>query len=263
MEDNTTDRTRLVADTTGSDFTPVSYDIAPEDRPLAEYYAQFDPLATPSPVQLTGGGSFKAPERFTVEILPPDRRAKVQQELAQVPDHRRAEREHELVLEALKQNSIELRVKAGPGAGATEVERERLLIAREVYDLENEEARIYAQLAEVEQWVPVFDKETGAPVIDPRTGQQQVKAVEVVQGARRKAMEARAAEIRRQIGLLDGFEGDRRLQRALKATVEAGKSRQQQLAEEQEARRVADQINREERIKAKAEAYAKNRRNVL
>jgi hypothetical protein len=34
------------------------------------------------------------------------------------------------------------------------------------------------------------------------------------------------------------------------------------LAEEQEARRMADEINREARIKAKAETYAKNRRNT-
>lgn len=84
MDTTTNDRARLVADFTGSDFEPTSYDIAPEDFELAERLAQFDPLATPSPVQLTGAGSFKAPERFTVGILPPDRRAKVEQELAQV-----------------------------------------------------------------------------------------------------------------------------------------------------------------------------------
>lgn len=262
MDNTTPDRAHLVVDTTGSEFEPTSYDIAPEDLELAERLAQFDPLAVPSPVKLTGGGAFKAPERFTMSILPPDKRDGIASKLAQVPADLRSQREHELVLEALKQNSVHIRVKAGPGEGATPVERERFLIAREVYDLEKEEARIYAQLAEVERWVPVFD-ENGEQVIDPKTGQQKVQAVELVQGDRRKAMEARAAEIRRQIALLDGFEGDRRLQRALKATVEAEKARQQQLAEEQEARRMADQINRDERIKAKAEVYAKHRRHTL
>ncbi|WP_416832993.1 MAG: hypothetical protein ACMUJI_07820 [Erythrobacter sp.] len=261
--DNNTDRARLVADTTGSEFEPTSYDIAPKDMPLAERLASFDPLATPSPVKLTGGGAFKAPERFTVEILPPDRRAKIEQELAQVPGSQRAQREHELVTEALKQNSVELRIKAGPGEGATPVERERFLLAREVYELENEELAILAELAKVEKAVPVFNEITGEPVIDPKTGQQQMKLIDLIQGDRRKAMEARAAEIRRQIDLLNGFEGDRRLQRALKVTVEAEKARQQQLAEEQEARRRADEIIRNERIEAKAEAYAKNRRNTL
>ncbi len=263
MDTTTNDQARMVADTTGSDFTLPSYDIAPEDFELAERLSQFDPLATPSPVKLTGGGAFKAPERFTLSILPPDKQGPIAAQLAQVPAYVRAEREHELVVEALKRNSIELRVKSGPGSGATPVERERFLLAREVYDLESEETRLLTQLAEVDRWVPVFDTETGAPVIDPKTGQQQVKAVEVIQGDRRKAMEARVAEIRRHIGLLDGPEGDRRLQRALKASVEAEKARQQQLAEEQDARRMADEINRDQRVKAKAEVYAKHRRNTL
>ncbi|MDC8754847.1 hypothetical protein OIK40_09365 [Erythrobacter sp. sf7] len=262
MDNTTTDRAHLVVDTTGSDFEPTSYDIAPEDRELAERLAQFDPLAVPSPVKLTGGGAFNAPERFSVSILPPDKRGGIEAQLARVPADQRAQREHELVLEALKANSVNIRIKAGAGEGASPVERERLLIAREVYDLENEETSIYAQLAEVHRWVPVFD-ENGARVIDPNTGQQKVQAVEVVQGDRRKAMEARVADIRRQIELLDGFEGDRRLQRALKVTVEAEKARQQQLEEGQEARRRADEINRDMRVEAKAQTYAKHRRSAL
>lgn len=261
--DNSTNPDRLVAETSGSDFTLPSHAIDPEDRELAEALANFDPLAVASPVTLTGGGSFKAPERFTLSILPAEKQTPIAAQLAGVPAHLRAQREHELVTEALKQNSIELRIKAGPGAGATPVDRERLLLAREIYDLENEEAAILTQLAEVEKWVPVYDEITGRPVLDPKTGQQQLTAVDRVQGDRRKGMEARVAEIRHQIALKHGIEGDRRLERALKDSVEAEKARRQELAEEQEARRMAEQINRDERVKAKAEAYAKNRRHSL
>jgi hypothetical protein len=263
MDTTTNDQARMVADTTGSDFTLPSYDIPPEDFELAERLSQFDPLATPSPVKLTGGGAFNAPERFTLAILPPDKQGPIAAQLAQVPANVRADREHELVVEALKKNSVDLRIKAGPGAGATPVERERFQLAREIFDLENEELAIAVELAKVEKSVPVFDEVTGAPIIDPNTGQQQMQLVNLIQGDRRKAMEARVAEIRRHIGLLDGPEGDRRLQRALKASVEAEKARQQELAEEQDARRMADEINRDQRVKAKAEVYAKHRRNTL
>lgn len=258
MEDTNPDRTRLVADPTGSDFTPPSYEIAPDDMELASRFASFDPLATPSPVQLTGGGAFKAPERFSLSILPPDKQAPIAAELARLPANARAEREHELVMEALKQNSIELRIKAGPGEGATPFERERFQIAREIHELETEELSIYAQLAEVEKWVPVFS-ETGEPVIDPKTGQQQVQAVQTIHGDRRKAMEARAKELAYRIDLLKGPEGDRREQRALKATVEAEKQRQQQLAEREEVKRLADELAREKRIRQQAEALARHK----
>jgi hypothetical protein len=261
--DNPNDPGRLTADTTGSSFTLPTHAIAPEDQERANRLASFHPLATPSPVTLTGSGSFKAPERFTLSILPPEKQAPIAAQLAQLPLGQREAREHELVTEALKQNSIELRIKAGPGPGATPVERERFLLAREVYDLERAEEAVLMQLGEVEKWVPVYDEITGKPVIDSKTGQQQLVAVQRIQGDRRKAMEARAAEIRHQIALKEGIEGDRRLQRALNLTVEAEKAREEALAIDQEARRLSEEINREVRVKALAEAYAKNRRNSL
>ncbi len=77
----------LVADTTGSDFTVASYDIAPEDQDRAEQLLNFDPLSAPSPVRLTGGGAFNAPERFTLAILPPEKQAPIAAELASVPQN--------------------------------------------------------------------------------------------------------------------------------------------------------------------------------
>lgn len=261
MEDNTT-RTRLSVDPTGSDFTVPSHDIAPEDQARAQSLLSAfnaDPLATPSPAKLTGGGAFKAPERFSLSILPPDRQGPIAAQLVQVPAHQRADREHELVVEALRQNSLELRIKAGPGEGATPLEREQFAVARDINDLEAEEIEIQRQLAEVEKWVPVYDDVTGEPVIDPRTGQQQVKAVEIIQGDRRKALEARAKELAYRAGLLRGIEGDRRIQKALAQTLELEKQQRQQLAEREEIERRAEEIAREKRINQQAEARAKFR----
>lgn len=259
MDNQPTDRARLVADTTGSDFNPPSYELAPEDHELANRFANFDPLATPSPVSLTGGGSFKAPELFTLKILPPEKQAPIAAQLAQLHPDVRAQREHELVTEALKQNSLELRIKAGPGQGATAFERERFSIAREIHELESEELSIHSQLAEVEKWVPVFNEVTGEPVIDAGTGRQQVQAIEHIQGDRRRAMEARAKELAYRAELLKGTEGDLREQKALKATVETEKHRQHQLAEREEVKQMADELAREKRIRQQAEALARHK----
>lgn len=266
MDNTTNDHARLVADTTGSDFTMQSDDIAPEDQARAqELLSAFnaDPLATPSPVRLTGGGAFKAPERFSLSILPPEKQGPIAAQLARVPANVRAEREHELVVEALKQNSTELRIRAGTGEGATPLEREQFSVARDIAELEAEELAIRTQLAEVEKWVPVYDEATGAPVIDPRTGQPQVKAVEIIQGDRRKALEARAKELAYRADLLRGPEGDRRIQRALAQTIELEKQQRQQLAEREEVKRRAEEISRQKRIDKQAEALSRFKDNAL
>lgn len=266
MDNTSTASARLAVDTTGSDFTMPSYDIAPEDQARAqELLSAFnaDPLATPSPVKLTGGGAFKAPERFTVSILPPDKQGPIAAQLAQVPANVRAEREHELVVAALKQNSTALRIKAGPGEGATPLEREQFAVARDINELEAQEFEIQRQLAEVEKYVPVYNEITGEPVIDPRTGQQQVKAVEIIQGDRRKALEARVKELAYRADLLRGVEGDRRIQKALAQTIELEKQQKQQLADNAEIERRAEEIAREKRITQQAEARAKFKANAL
>jgi hypothetical protein len=266
MDNTSPANARLAVDTTGSDFTMPSYDIAPEDQARAqELLSAFnaDPLATPSPVKLTGGGAFRAPERFTLSILPPDKQGPIAAQLAQVPASVRAEREHALVVAALKQNSTTLRIKAGPGEGATPLEREQFAVVRDINELEAEEIDIQRQLAEVEKWVPVYNEITGEPVIDPRTGQQQVKGVEIIQGDRRKALEARLKELAYRADLLRGVEGDQRIQKALAQTIKLEKQQKQQLADNAEIERRAEEIAREKRITQQAEARAKFKANAL
>lgn len=263
MDNPNTDHTRLIADTTGSDFTVPDYAISPEDMPRAEELLNRDPLAVPSPVKLTGSGAFKTPERLTVSILPPEKQAPIAAELARLPADSRAQREHELVTEVLRQNSIELRIKAGPGEGATELDRVQLDVARAIYELEAQEFNIQLQLAEVDKWVPVVNEITGEPVIDPKTGQQQLAEVHAIQGDRRRAMEAEAKNLAYRAGLLRGVEGDRRIQKALQSTIAAEKRTQQQLDDRAEIERLSVEIAREQRIRAQAEILAKRKATEL
>ncbi len=256
-----TNADKLTVDPTGSDFNPTTYALAPEDAARGEeILAKFnaDPLATPSPVEATEGVKFRVPERFSASILPPDKREAVEKQLAAVPPNLRADREHQLVAEALKESSKELRIKVGVGSGATPLEREQFAVAGDIHRLEKEADAIQDELNEIERWQAVYD-EAGKPVIDPDTGQQKMEAVLRVSGERRAGMENRWRELVHRLGLLNSIEGDRRIERALKATIEAEKQRNAQLADRAEAAKRADEILREERIQQQAEALARMR----
>ncbi|MCE3613282.1 hypothetical protein LXJ57_25470, partial [Escherichia coli] len=88
-----------------------------------------------------------------------DMAAQVRADLAGIPEHRREEREHELVFEALRRNGIDLRVKGTPDPSLEPYFREALLIEKEVRELNAEAHRIYQQLAEVARWVPIINED--------------------------------------------------------------------------------------------------------
>lgn len=264
--DNTTPTTEtLKIDPTGSDFTPTSYELPAEDKARGEQLlAEFNsnPLAAPSPVEASESIKFRAPENLTAAILPPEKRAEVERKLVNVSGSLRAEREDQLVREALIENSKAVRVRAGVGEGATPLQREQYALAGDIDRLAREEWDIQFKLAEVDRWVPVYDA-AGKPVVDDRTGQQKVEAIEKVQGERRKALEAHAASLRYRIELLNGIEGDRRIQRALAATIEAEKANARQLAERREALQMAEDMAREERVRKNAESIARMKGSKL
>ncbi len=251
-------------DTTGSSLPAgESYEIDPEDQPLADQLLNFDPVYdTKGPVQWIGGNQKPPPEQFKVQMLSPEMRDEVNAKLANVPLAQRDARESQLVYEALYQNSLRLRIVAGPGEGATETQKARLGIAGDRHNLQKEMWRIESELGEVQSWHPVFN-EAGERVIDPETGQQKVKAVEVIQGDRRQGLQNRIAEIAHQIALLDGPEGDIRERKAIKADIDRIKSQASQMEEEQAARAKADEIVRQERIDTRANAYAKRKRSSV
>jgi hypothetical protein len=249
----------LSPDTTGSDFAVPSYDLTPEEAAAVAGIENFDPIADiPSPAKFTGG-DFRVPERLTASILPPDMAAQVRADLAGIPEHRREEREHELVFEALRRNGIDLRVKGTPDPSLEPYFREVLLIEKEWRELNAEAHSIYQKLAEVSAWVPVFN-EDGSQAIDPDTGQPKVRAVERYQGDARTALEARLREVEYRASLLDGIEGERRIARAMKETAQLRLAHKQAAEDRAEAEALARKMVREERIHERAIALAKRMR---
>ncbi|VWX46631.1 hypothetical protein [Novosphingobium sp. 9U] len=243
----------LTADTTGSNVTLESYDIAPEDQELADSITNFDPYNTPSPI--SGEGGFKTPERFTARMLPDGMRAEVEQKLVGIPaGEARDRKESELALEAMRKNSLGLRVRLGLGAGANAYQRAAFDLQRDLEKLQGEADGIMTQLGDVTRWDVVDDPDTGGKVNKP---------VYSVDGPNRRALELRHAEIVRHIGALDGVEGDRRLQRARYQAVQDHKAVQSQLRIMSAAKERAAGKLEEEEIERLASAFASNRRNHL
>lgn len=255
MSDTTTNGSFAV-DGTESTFTATTadYTLTPDEEALVAGIEDLDPIdSIPSPVVATGDTS-----RFAivppVTTLPPALQEYVRQQLVGIPQERLAEAERGAILVAMRKNALELRVKQGAGPGATPYARELLDISRAIYDLEREFDSITAKLAEVDR----YETDT-----DPVTGAASPRPVYAVDGQSRRALEQRLAQITYEISLKDGEEGRRRLAKAKKETAEFLKAQRDQLAEDAEARAMAEQMNREARIKAKAELYAKHNRHNL
>lgn len=257
MTDVQTPPTALVADTTGSSETfdkMPSYDIAPEDQELADSITKFDPYGTPSPIEAKG--EFRIPERFTAKVLPDAMRKEVEQKIAGlVPGAFRDQKEHDLTMAALRQNSLGVRVRLGLGDGANQYQREAFALQRDMEKIEADAASIMNSLNEV-----VRIEVTG---VDPVTGEQLTKTIYRAEGSTRRALELRHAELMRHLAALDGVEGDRRLKKALFGAVEDAKAVRRQLSVTAKARAMADEMLDKEEIEHLAKSFAANRRHNI
>lgn len=246
----------ISADVAG-DFQFDDYAIDPADAALAAEISNFDPLATPGPVTFTG--NVPVPDHVPVTALPPHLSAPIVAAINADPANAKAI-ESRMVAEALGQNSMALRVNGGVGSEANAYQRECFAIIRDQQALEQEFLDLSTKLVEVDHWRPEFDAAC-QPVINRETGQQNVKAYEVVQGEARRQMEGRQREIENRLKALETMEGPRRRAKALKEAVEAKKAFEQGVADHLEAARLADEIVRNERVQRMAEARAKARRS--
>jgi hypothetical protein len=238
-----------------SNFTIPDYGLDPADSALAREIEGFDLVGdTSGPVSLERGSNFKLPDAVSVNTLPPHLADPIKAELARVSPERRAALEQTLVAQALTENSMKLRIKMGPGANSNAYQREVFQQANEQNSLADEALQIETELAKVTRW---------ENFTDPVTGKVTPKAIESVSGDRRARMQQRLREIDYHLQQLQGREGKARLAKALKEAVDQKKAMQQQLAEDAEARALADKMLREERVADRAKAYAKNRRNTL
>jgi len=227
----------------------------PADNLIAAEIAGKDPVRDiKGPVSLIGGDNIRVPQTVPLSALSPDMQAPILAKLQGVSAHGRAAAETRLVAEALRSNSINLRVMAGGGENADPYWRETLSQENEQRQLQQSIWQLEQQLAEVVRWDVVND---------PATGAQTPKAVERIQGDRRNGMIAERNRLQAQIDDLNGRGGQLRLQKAMQKAVDARKDLERQLNEDAEAKQRGDDLLREERVAKRAETYAKHRRNTI
>lgn len=224
----------------------------PADNAIAHSIATKDPLRDlKGPVTLIGE-NVRLPQTVPLSALSPEMREPIQQQLAATPVHMRPTKEAELVAAALAKNSINLRVQGGGGEDTDPYWRETLHQERRQQELNDQINRLERELVDVERFDTVYDEVTGQP---------RAQAVDKVQGQARKEKEAERNRLIAELQDMNGRGGQLKLQKAMQKAVEAQKDVQRQLAEDAEAKVQADAQLRKERIDARAETYAKHRRN--
>ena len=238
-------------------WQPTDYSVSSEDQPLADEIRGMDALSLPSSGSIKGAvqfGSLKA------SSLPPALQAEVAEEIATYPDHRRDSVEGEAVQTVLNRHRASIRARAGLSADALPYHHEMMEIATDYRALAAEFDRNAQRLDDIHE----FTKE-----VDPETGEVKSVAQFRLSGRARDMLFVRQDELNHQMRLLMSPEGEhgpeakRRLAAAMQDSIAKLKAQRGELEEHREAQRRADEIAREERINAKAQAFAKGKRNQL
>jgi hypothetical protein len=231
-----------------SDDTPL-----PDDEPTAAEMAAagtIRPLEQlPSPWIVKGDP--KVLSEPTLSALSPDQQ-KLVLERAGGTDAASLDR---ALKDFLLERSRNLRIICGPGEGATETEREALCQMNELRLLSEEHARIEAELAEVAEYRVDYAAD-GTPLPNP-------VPVYLHRGDLRSAKQTRLDEIKHQMSLVGGIQGETALNAAQKADALKARRRKSQLDEAAEIKRMGEALLREERVTRAAQSYAKHRRNTI
>jgi hypothetical protein len=237
-----------------SNYTPKSYDIAPEDAAMAHSIVTTDPLTLPSASKMSD--TIKMPDVLPITALPPPLRAAAEADLLGVPPHMRESAERRAVQKVLSDNALRIRARAGFDESVGPYWQEFAAITSEYNSLMDEVARLDIEMAQVERWDTEFDER----------GNPQPKAVPVLSGLSLRHAQMRQHDLLYKAGLLAkedgslGSEAAGRMQRALHADVELQKAKRDQIEIDQAARKRAEEIVRDERVTKLADAYAKSKR---
>lgn len=227
------------------DTTPT---FAPVPVPTVDELSSFDPLSTPSPVVVKGNVRITAEP--SMGMLSPEMKARVTEKLSHVPVAQHADVTQGFIYEELRQHSLALRVKMGTGPGANEYQREYFGIAREAYDLDQEIARISAELEDVTGYTHDVD-ENGEPVATPiyrfapETRQGRAEHLQNLR-YRRSQLERETAS---------------RLSEAAARERKKLQNLNKRASVEREGRELADQLDLSGRIEARAKAINANRQS--
>ena len=201
----------------------------------------------PGPVSLNSDSKFSAP---SVEALPPQARADVLKKLQGMSPEERAQKEPELVFEAVRGSVAQTRALTGVGSNALPYHKEAAEIAGQVYQLNREYDQLTTQL----------DRMTFETRFNEETGKNEPVEVPVLSGIRRKGYADRLNDIARQRRLLvnedgsDGIEAAKRLQKAAIESARILKQRDDEAAEHAAAVKMAEDMARTSRIEAKAKS---------
>lgn len=227
-----------------------------DDNALAHEISSFDHLRDTSG---PAGDSRQVMDRTefkpTLSALSPDMRQPIAAQLVGLTGAAREKRESELVLAAMKERALDVRVHLGPGVGANAYQIEMFAQAKQLRALDREQTRILAELAEFDGYK--------AGAVDPTTGEPVAEKIYRYQGERRRALEIRLGEIAQSAHHLDGAEGDARLKAALKKAVDDVKKSRDQYAVLEEAKARAAHNAREDRINRLAAGFGNAARSNL
>jgi hypothetical protein len=233
-------------------FEVPNYAVAPEDQPYVDRVLAMDPVAdVPGPATLKG--ELKVPAKFTLATLPVGPlRDEVEQRLASVrpPASKYEETVHEFVAAALRKNSLDVRAAWGVSGEALPYWKEMGTIASEGRRCAQEFDQLATKLNEVSHY------ETR---LNEQTGEQEPWPVMVLEGDGRTAALRQMTTLAYKMKLLNGIEGQRRLDRAMLETVKLLKAREAQVADEAEIARLTDERERQSRIEARVAAKLRMR----
>jgi hypothetical protein len=229
------------------DFKVPTYDVAPEDKHIADAILAMDPV-TQVPSPFSGFQGVKAPE-LTLASLPPEMRGDVERQLAHTPPSKRAETERELVRRRLGENSKEVRLRCGVGEGALPIHQVAAELEANHRFLSRDFDTISEQLAEVVRYDMRLDQTTGERVATP---------VYLFEGLAREKLVQEQARLNYRMSLLEGIEGQRQMQKALQETVALIKQRNAMVAEEAAVQAGAEKLVREQRLQKRIEARARS-----
>ena len=232
--------------------------IPEEHQQYADQVLQMDPFDdVPSAVKDTAG---RRPMNLKASGLPDDMRLEVQAKLHALPRELRDGAESQLVAEAIRGKRVEIRVKTGLGEDALPFHREQITIARQVRDLVQRRGWFESELSRVRSY---------GTQTDPETGEVSPVEEKAINGPRRDGYQNQIDDIDRQIRLLmnpdgtPGIEAKRRVREALAESAAMLHQIAQQKAEAAEVKRRAVEINRENRINARAQSLARMQRNEI
>ncbi|OWQ98250.1 hypothetical protein [Sphingopyxis witflariensis] len=247
MSDNTSDN---AAPYTGKDHG------FGDDNALANEIISFDHLRDTSGSaaasrQVGSQTEFKP----MLSSLSPEMRQPIVAQLGGLTGAARDAREGELVLAAMKQRALDVRVHQGPGVGANAYQVEMFAQARKLQELDREQQRIFADLAQFDGFT------TGA--IDPTTGEPTAEKRYRIQGERRRHLEDRLGMIAQEALHIEGDEGSRRMRKALEKAIDDTKKSRDQFAILQEAKARAVHNAREDKINHLAAGFVKGARGGL